>query len=267
MRYLLLICICACLHGCVQDTAKEAWNVIVKNCAGSDLTGGAIQYFGPSNNVGPGSVWRPGPDGGYRLRYSLGDMPGEKNFITRGEPYKCDGSKTTSFGLNAAVGLTTSLAPVSAELANDLKKAKSIEVQAQIIAWDLVREGPFESYIKTLPASSGVRDDLNRGDRLVLYRALRVSGYTAQLKFSASDAASLKAKYSGPLPKALTGDIGAQLSANWADDTTLKLTSSSDCYIAGELAPYSSAGFAIGGSIFGKPVATSVGTLEYEKPN
>ena len=267
MRKLWLVCICLCLMACEPESAKDAWNAVVKNCATTDLSGATIQYFGPSNNVGPGSIWRPGPEGGYRLRYNLGDMPGEKTFITRGEAYKCDGSRATFFGLKAAAGLTSPLTPTSAELSNDFKKAKSIEVQVQAMAWDLIREGPFESYVKTLPVGSGsIRDDLDRGDRLVLYRALRISGYAAQLKFSASDAASLKAKYSGPLPKALTGDVGAELSANWTDETTLKLSSSNDFFIAGELVPYAATGFAATGSAFGKPVQASAGPLEYEKP-
>ena len=184
---------------------------MVKKCVASDLNGETILYFGPSNKVGPGTVWRAGSDGGYRLRWSLQEMPGNEVFMNPGNQSSCEGSSTTKFGFKAALGLTSQITPASGSLANDFQKAKSINVKAASVAWNTIKEGPFENYIKALPATAGIREDLGKGNRLVLYRALRVSGYSAVMEFNTSDVAELKAKYPGPLPKSVTGELSAGL--------------------------------------------------------
>ena len=101
----------------------------------------------------------------------------------------------------------------------------------------------FLSFLKIDTVLS--RRDLNSGTRLVLIRALRVQGFTADIVFSAADAASAKAKYSGQITSGLTGELGAGLTASWTDDTTLRITAT-DFYIAGELGRYTTSGFASG---------------------
>lgn len=239
----LITCIFLCLlmSGC--DDAKDAWSSVLKKCSASDLNGSKILYFGPSNNVGPGSIWRTGPDGGFKLRYSTAKLPGEKKFMNLGTQFNCAGSNVTNFDIKASAALTSSLTPMSIEVSNDFKKAKKIEVSVNAISWDSVEEGPFESYIKSLPALDEVREDIGKGGRLILYRALRVSGYSATLEFSNEDASALKAKYSGVLPSNISGEASANLTASWTSNTKLKIISTSDFYIAGELAPYTTTGF------------------------
>jgi hypothetical protein len=254
---LVLLIICTSLLGCRED-AKSSWDAVIKKCSDNQLNGNTVLYFGPSNNVGPGSIWRPGADGGFRLRYSLDDMPDPKQFIEKGNPSTCDGSSATNFGLKASIGLTTSITPGSIELANDFQKAKNIQVKTTAISWDIVKEGPYESYIKNLSPADSVRDDLGKAGRLVLYRALRVSGFSATLEFTDSDTLGLKGKYSGTLSKQITGDVGAELSASWTSDNKLVLTSTGDFYIAGELVPFKAGGFSAGGgTAFGQPVNAS----------
>jgi len=236
------------------EDAKTFWTSVLKNCASSDLNGNKILYFGPSNNIGPGSIWLTGADGGYQLRTTVTDTRALKAFLVRGTPTACSATSTTELKASAVANLEPSLGIVSGDLSIDLKKAKSLEVQADSIAWDLLQTAQYEHYVKHLRSDSIVRDDLDRGGRLVLSRALRVTGYTASLEFSDSDAAALKAKYSGPLPKAITGEFGGKLSASWTSNNTLKLSSKSDFYIAGELSPYKSSGFAANGTPFGAPV-------------
>ena len=243
-KLLPLVAFSLLVAACDEDDVKTAWDNVLRKCVVSDLLGYTVIYFGPSNPIGPGSIWRDDGSGGYRVRWTLDDMPGNTDFIINGNPYNCDETSPTKFSLKAALGLIGTVSPASDELSNDFQKAKNIEIKATSVAWDIIREGPYGAYVEKLPADGGVREDLGKGDRLILYRALRVRGYSAKLEFSSEDAARLKAKYSGQLPKPLTGAVGAELSASWSEDNTLTLSSAKDVYIAGALAPYSAIGFA-----------------------
>jgi hypothetical protein len=73
---------------------------------------------------------------------------------------------------------------------------------------------------------------------------LRVHGYSAKMDFSASDAASVKAKFTGPQ---LGGSLSGGLTASWNASGSLTLSSSGDFYIAGQLVKYSGTGFSSSG--------------------
>lgn len=230
------------LSGCKQD-AKAAWNDIVKKCAKSDLNGSKVLYFGPSNNVGPGSIWRVPEGGGYRLRWTLGDMPGSEVALLPGNEVSCAGVAKTDFSGKASAGLLTSVTPASGEAAVEFGRARKITANADSLSWDILKEGPFEQYVRELPATSSIKQELGTNTRLVAVRALRVKGFSAELEFSASQAASLKAKYQGQLPAQLTGELNLGLEGTWVNETTLKIAAK-DFYIAGELGKYEAAGFA-----------------------
>ncbi|MDB5977666.1 MAG: putative lipoprotein [Nevskia sp.] len=246
----MMFCLAAC-----SDDARTAWTSVLKKCAVSDLTGSSIMYFGPSNAIGPGSIWRKDDDGSFRLRYALSDMPDPKAFFKQQKEFQCDGSAETKFSLKAAAGLSSSISPMSADLSNDFQKAKSITVKANSARWDLVSEGPYENYIDSLPSGNGAKTDLKeKAGRFVMYQALLIKGFSAELEFSDSDVASLKGKYSGAIAKSITGDLTASLDAQWSSDNKLTLTSTDDFYVAGQLVPFSATGWAAGGgSRFGKP--------------
>ncbi len=56
-----------------QDS-RQAWIDILNSCAKSQLIGKDVLYFGASNEIGPGSIWRQNSDGSIRLRYELSDL-------------------------------------------------------------------------------------------------------------------------------------------------------------------------------------------------
>lgn len=252
------------LAGCGTNDAKSAWNDVVKKCAASDLTAKTVLYFGPTNNVGPGSIWREGPEGGYRLRWTDKDLTWASNVVQPGGPLACEGKVVADFSGKASVGLTSLVAPASGELAGDLKRARTISAKANALAWDTIKEGPYEQHVNNLPQDSGVKQELHSGTRLVMVRALRVSGFTADLTFSQSDAASLKAKFNGEITSGVDAELSAGLSATWTNDTTLKI-SASDFYIAGELGQYTSTGFATAETEAPKAVDIVKGPVAREK--
>ena len=75
-------------------------------------------------------------------------------------------------------------------------------------------------------------------------RGLKVHGLVATLQFDKTTAIKLKPKYGGPLGKLGAGDVSLNVSAEWVGATTLRITSDTDFYLAGELSVYSEGGFA-----------------------
>jgi hypothetical protein len=229
--------------GCSASDAKSAWNDIVKKCAKSDLNAKEILYFGPSNNVGPASIWRTVDTGGYRLRWTSADMPGAEVAVLKGNEMSCQGTAKHDFSGKASAGLVTSITPASGEVAAEFGRARKVTVNADALAWDTLKEGPFEQYVRGLPDTNPIKQELGTNTRLVSVRALRVQGFSAELEFTATEAASLKAKYQGALPAQLTGELNAGLQGQWKNETTLKITAQ-DFYIAGEFGQYRATGFA-----------------------
>jgi hypothetical protein len=227
------------LAGC-QATAKDAWVEVIKKCATTQtIDEDKLLYFGPSNTIGPGSLWRKDTQGkGYGLRMANEDLSENKKIVHKDTPALCKGQSVTETKLGPKLSFTSELSPVSAEVKADFEKAKSISAKAAEIRWYTVQEKPFEDYIRELPVSNPLKEDINQENRLVMRRALMVSGYSAEIKFDASIAAELEGKYSGTLPAELVGDLGAGISASWRDGTTLVLESKAPFFVVGELHPW-----------------------------
>ncbi|MGF6481648.1 hypothetical protein [Paraburkholderia sp. JPY419] len=244
----------ACPGG-TQDVQK-----LVNQCAQNDLDSTHMIYFGPSNNVGPGSIWTDNTNGsGYHIRFTLTDMPMPQSFLNSGNPFQCSGTNTMTLTSNADISAAISALPLSAEASNAFKRATSVTVSLTSASWDDVKEGPYEAYINALAATSPVRQDIDTGKRLVMIRALRVSGFSEKLTFDTNDAPSLQAKYTGPLPSGTTGNVGATLSGSWDNAQNLTITSAGDFYVEGELSGYTTTGLAAAGtSPFANPGGISI---------
>jgi hypothetical protein len=256
-------CVCVVAMASVacdgSNDIRSGWEKVLSHCASTDLVKASnILYFGPSNTTGPGSVFRKAADADFRIRWPAGDLvpPAPVTIIVRGADSACSGSTQTNSDFGASLSFSGQPTPISAGLQADFKKASSVDVQAGKIAWDTVAEGPYKQYVDSLPGASGAQKDLFTGQMLVLYRALRVSGYAVALQFSSTDAANLQAKYSGPQ---LGGALSAGLNATWGSNGKLTLSASSDFYIAGQLVKYTAGGFAEQGDAIA-PTPIDVGT-------
>lgn len=239
------------LSSCHHDRdVKAAWNDVIKRCATSTLNGPNILFFGPTNAVGPGSVWRRDNEGVYRLRYDLSQMPDPKTFTAPYSEAQCDGtySSKVTFGLEGNLDAV----PVSAEAKADFARARTVSAKAESVAWVPIAEGPYENYVRALPANSGLRTEIESGNRLIMTRAFKVSGFTTSLTFSDQVAAELRAKYpSGPLPAGLVGGLEGGLNAAWSSANTLTLSNAGSFYIAGEFQAYAPTGLSSTQSPFG----------------
>jgi hypothetical protein len=240
----LAISVSACVHG---KDAKTAYEKGIKPCAVSDLNGKNILYFGPSNAVGTGSIWRKDNSGVFHLRYDLSQMPDPKNFLADSTPFDCTGSDLSKFAFGANASLDAQ--PVSAELKADIQRGRTVESKATL-AWVPIQEGAYKDYVDAMPAA-GPRADLMAGDKYVLARALKVASFETTLEYSSTIAAGLSGKYNGPLPANLAGNAGGGLTASWTGGNKLTLKSNGSFYIAGEFQPYLPSGFAAAGKVFG----------------
>ena len=245
---LVLLVTCVALVNC-NYSAEKSWVEALKDCGITDINSSKILYFGPSNNVGPGSGWRETLDANgshvdYRLRFTGDELPAPKDFVQlAGGGYQCKGGKTVTFKLAANVAGSVSTLPLNAQLSNEFQKAKSVTISVGGMGWDQLRELAYETYFKsTLGAGNKFYEDMNVPNRLVLIRTLAVRDLVMTYDFTAGDAAAIKAKFTGPLAGATTGDIGGGLSANWQSATTLAVTAPQKSWILGELASFRSAG-------------------------
>lgn len=239
------------IAGCHNEDVKS----LVAKCAQSDINSKNMIYFGPSNNVGPGSIWTNNVDGsGYHIRYALSDMPSPQPFLNIGNAFQCSGSNSLTVTSNIAISAAINALPLSADASNAFKRAKSVTVSLASASWDDVKEGPYQAYIEALSPTSPIRQDIGLGTRLVMIRALRVSGFSEKLSFDSSDTPTLKTQYNGPLAAGATGSIGATLTGTWDQGNTLTISSTGDFYIEGELSGYTTTGLAAsGGSPFKDP--------------
>jgi hypothetical protein len=217
-------------------TAADADQVAVDGCAGSNLASKAVLYFGPSNQIGPGSVWqRMGDLGGYQPLYRLQDLGIDAGVIQQGAPFSCDLTRARGWKADAALSVLSGASTVSADAKADFSRATSVTVSTSGAAWDDLLMGPYGARLRAIP-DAAVRADVTGPKRLSLRRALRVAQYKVTLTFDSSVGPSLQAKYGGAsLPSSVVGNAGANFSVNWTGSDKLELTAS-NVYVAGEFA-------------------------------
>jgi len=106
-RLLLATCVLNVfgLVGCTTPDAGSATTEFIKGCADSALNSKSVLYFGPSNQIGPGSVWsRLGTNGGYQPQWRMQELGVDGTVIDSGQTFQCDLSQNAKLAANA--GLT-----------------------------------------------------------------------------------------------------------------------------------------------------------------
>src|SRR5579859_4840607 len=152
---------------CGSKDARVVWNDTLKKCSSNDLLGSKVLFFGASNNIGPGSVWRLRADGKYSPRWILPDAP-----IHNNNESTCGGDASASFTLSSGASLDNAIAPVTGSLGFDLKRARKVTLTPTKFRWDDVVEGPYENYIRTQAKDDVKADLVPANKRFVLQRAL-----------------------------------------------------------------------------------------------
>src|SRR5438046_4482937 len=132
-KKIIFLGIALAMGGC-SPNGKSAWQDVIRHCASSDLNGKHVLYFGPSNAIGPGSIWRKDTQGEFRLRYDLAQMPPpSQDYRANFTETTCDGTWSSGFNLGATASIAATAA--SADLQADFKKAKKVSAKANSVAW------------------------------------------------------------------------------------------------------------------------------------
>ena len=229
--------------------SRAVWREAINKCASSDILGPDIVVFDPSNVLGPGTIFHRFADGGAQPSHLVTEYESDPaSFMAPVGKVTCDvnNAKTMDLGgkLNFDTALSSAGANASAEVAADLKKARSIVVTADQIQWDQLVTGPFRERILHLPDGDAVKSDLLIGHDVVLSRALRVHGMTADLKFDSDVGTKLKGEAPNVVMGLPSGSSTVELNGTWTSNTTLRLKAAQDFYIAGELRSFSVEGLA-----------------------
>lgn len=220
-------------------TVKTAWSTVAQRCAESDLDGDTTLFFGPSNSLGPGSIWRlagASTGGGYRVRWRDQAVPGARTWSLPGRAFSCEGMDAIKLSGEAVGQFSADILPVSGQMQTDLALARQVEFRTASMRWDEVLEGPFEEAVAKLPSGNPVKEDLSKPGRLVLYRALKVYGFEAVLTFDAPVAEKLRARYHSHV--VLPGHDTLSANLTWTSRSELRVTVPSGFYVAGQLVPF-----------------------------
>lgn len=235
-----------------SDDARAMWRDAVKKCAKNDLIGPNVLFFGPSNALGPGTVFQIFSDGGVQATKLLEQyLPSTSGLFAPERPFDCGASFSATTNLGVSVSLEQALS-VSATVSSELKKARKITVTAKAFHWDTLLGDVYRDRIAVLPVTDSTKADLLARKRVVLARALRVKDFVAELEFDTAVGGSVNAKVpDGIIPLAGAGNAKASLDAHWQGNTKLVLTAPAEFYIAGELRYLTKEGLEAGSSVIG----------------
>jgi hypothetical protein len=221
------------------QTSRQAWTAVLRNCADSDLLGKDTVYFGVSNQIGPGSIWRRDTDGSLRLRYELSDIEPEPakqaDLIQLNNQVSCKGSSSSNWQIKFGLPFESAVTPVSADVESDLRRADNVTVSVNGWAVDDLKEGPYEHLIQ----NSAMKGEFSTPDRLVVENAYRIIGFSATFHFTKSIADQLTGKYKG---STVSTQDGASLQTRWSNDTTLTIQAPGTFYLLAAFGTLSSEG-------------------------
>jgi len=234
---LLIVALLCSTTSCTPRTVANGTKDFVNGCTVSELNSKSVLYFGPSNQIGPGSVWsRLGDSGGYQPQWRMQDLGIGAQVIQPGTRFTCNLNNNQKFTMNAGLSVISSVAGASADVKADFARGKVVNIGSKGATWDTVVAGPYNIKLKGI-ADPAIRTDITGPNRIVLIRALRLDGYHVTLDFDASIKPEIKAKYSGKVfGKETVGDAGANFLASWSSEDKLELTAEDAVYVAGEFA-------------------------------
>lgn len=239
---LIITSLSSLISGC-DSSMRQYVQEMLKKCASNDLLGKNIIYFGPTNNLGAGTLFRKFPDGSYQLSLIANSyIPANSGIVHDSGSSSCTGNDKVSISLNGSLTADKLLGAVPVGIGAKLSSAKTASISVASYEWQELQIASYEGLISGLPSDSPIRSAiLTKHDR-ILARALKVSGLKATLTFSSDVAPNIKASI--PAKIASGDNLGIDLTAEWKDDHTLQLTANDDAYIAGELRTYSAEGLA-----------------------
>lgn len=219
------------------------WKLILRSCAGSEIVGKDVLFFGPSNKIGLGSVWRRTKSEGYNPRFEFSELiPAEETrnrIIKLGETIKhCEGGQDTKWNFKLGLPLVFKILGHTG-VETDFRKAKQAWVIVDTVALDVIKEVPLQEEINNLlkrdPANPYAKA-LLAPDSLLIIKSFRITGFAVRLDYDPKLLEEMKGKYPEGGSVSVGGDKGLTAAFNYSGDSHLTVKLNSEAYIAGEFA-------------------------------
>lgn len=183
------------------DDATTAWRKILRKCAASDVIGNQALFFGVSNSVGPGSVWRFADDKSIRLLFELSDAfpnEGQQTVLVRSNPVaQCAGDSTSSWNLKISLPFSTGAIPLAADVEAILARARRVTVSVSGFAIDELKEVNWKQAFQGLPANNPYRSEVNQPNRIIAENVVKITGLRAVFVFGGQLSADVQARFQG----------------------------------------------------------------------
>lgn len=199
-RLTLMVTLCLCLPSFAQD-ATTAWRNVLQKCAHSDLIGKQSLFFGVSNLIGPGSVWRRADDKSIRLISVLSDeIPSASDqalIIKSNNTAACVGDSSSKWNVKLGLPFSTGATPLTLDIGAVLGGAHDITVSVKGYAVDALDEDQWKKAVAALGPTNVFYKDLQQPNRLLAENAVKVTGLTAVFNFSHDLSADVQAQYKG----------------------------------------------------------------------
>jgi len=241
-KILLALLLVFCIQELKAQNLKKEWMKVLQACNAGQTFGNETVFFGPSNSIGIGSVWRKTDSKGYNPRFELSDIVIDstvrKSIIKRGvTTSQCAPNKNNAWESSISVPV---LGPIFNLTGLDLllHKARKTTISVENLAVDMVKEVPFEQAIAALakkdPQNPYILDIFNNPGRLVVTKAYRLTGMSIKLDYDPKDLDSLKTKYPTGGSITLGGDKGIKVEFSYKSTTDVTIKLPAEVYIAGE---------------------------------
>ncbi len=183
-----------------QD-ASTAWRKVIKRCAKTDLIGSQSLFFGVSNTIGPGSVWRFVNDKSIRLMFELSDafpdQAAQSKMVKANNTAGCFGTSSSSWNIKFGLPFSTGATPLSLDIGALLGQAKKVTVSISGFALDDLKETDWKEAFKGLAPDNAYAKELLQDNRLVAENAVKVTGFKAVFDYKTALSADVQAKYKG----------------------------------------------------------------------
>lgn len=248
---LILTTLALTVCGCATTSGEKAWRRVISHCTESQLLSRNVLYFGPSNNLGPGTIWESHGKDGYSPEWLFDEAVPPKEqakYVNIGASFVCSGEYESEFKLNPSLLLESKASPLTGEMKADFKRAKTIRAKVNELQQIDLIGGPYDRMFENLDENNAYHKALRDKKYKVMTRAFKVVGLEAELDFDNQIAVDLTAKYAPKEGLLGDGSLAVKVDFDWKDDNTLviKAASSEDVYLAGELKNRKDLGYAGG---------------------
>ncbi len=183
------------------DDISTAWRKVLRNCASAETIGKNLLFFGVSNTIGPGSVWRFADDKSLRLLFELSDaIPNEterQKLIVSNNVVACSGTAAYKWNIKLGIPFASAAVPLSGDLAAALSRAHKINVSLTGFSVDELKEANWEAAFKELPETSPYVSELSQPGRVIAENVVKVTGLKITFSFGSELSADVQAMFKG----------------------------------------------------------------------